>query len=616
MNAQAPDGDPVLTTLQSLVLPEPGISKVRLLYLRPHGAVTVAPDDGALVLDAGSRVEFNTYFNLFDAAEWQKAAGLETLEFRLSGSGKVRLRINRITPAGGKKPTGGKRELVYDETHDLWSADQVVANLTDIARDAGPCLLSPVIDAIDEELRIDEGRFVTFDRPKRTPKLTVSITTFRREAEVENTARRLDAFLSDYEAADNVRVQIVDNGSSADVPETAHIHYLTNANLGGAGGFARGMLEARRAGSTHCLFMDDDASFHMENLRRTYAMLALANDPTTAVAGAMIDNTHQHEMWENGAIFDGICRPQHIFTDLRNPQAVFRMLFNSAERLPDNAYGGWWYFAFPLDHARHYPFPFFVRGDDSGFSLANRFHIRTINGVVSFQDSFGGKATPLINYLDGRYHLIHHLVFPDLQRSAWATAMVPLRLILRSLVRFHYEAAEAQLLAIQDVLEGPQFFVEHADMSERRARIGAMTVKEKWRPLEAQPTPIRRRGYLRDRFWAATLNGHLLPFFGWFGAKRVLRLAMRGPNWPVWGARRVTYVNMPERTGYTVELDRIRGLMILYRSVVLGLRLIRAHRALLRQYRGSYDAVTSEATWEKLLGLEPAKPAPLGAKAS
>ena len=77
-------------------------------------------------------------------------------------------------------------------------------------------------------------------------------------------------------------------------------------------------MEATKAGFSHCLFMDDDASFHMENIARTYMFLAFSKDRRNAVAGAMINNTHKWAMWENGAWFDGSCHPLYCGTDLRD----------------------------------------------------------------------------------------------------------------------------------------------------------------------------------------------------------------------------------------------------------------------------------------------------------
>ena len=50
------------------------------------------------------------------------------------------------------------------------------------------------------------------------------------------------------------------------------------------------------------------------------------------------------------------------------------MEFATTGPAPDNFYGGWWYFAFPVDQVKHQPFPFFVRGDDVSFSLVHDFN--------------------------------------------------------------------------------------------------------------------------------------------------------------------------------------------------------------------------------------------------
>ena len=193
-------------------------------------------------------------------------------------------------------------------------------------------------------------------------------------------------------------------------------------HVGGAGGFARGLMEATKAGFSHCLFMDDDASFHMENIARTYMFLAFSKDRRNAVAGAMINNTHKWAMWENGAWFDGSCRPISCGDDLREPKEVIKMELASSQQRPATLYGGWWFFAFAIDQVKHHPFPFFVRGDDISFSLMNDFNIHTLNGVVSFQDDFSEKESAQTLYLDLRNHIIQHLVTPELERSALGTA--------------------------------------------------------------------------------------------------------------------------------------------------------------------------------------------------
>jgi galactofuranosylgalactofuranosylrhamnosyl-N-acetylglucosaminyl-diphospho-decaprenol beta-1,5/1,6-galactofuranosyltransferase len=584
----APDR-PDETRLQALVFPEAELAAHPALYARLSGGARFTPD--GLSLDTGAIAGFDTYFNAFDAGEWRAATTVDALGFRLEGEGPVTVRLLLSFPDGREKELAAQEATLAPGKPQRISLGPV-----------GSGIIHAEITARGAA-RIIGGGFTTPDAPPAWPRLTIAITTFRREQAVAATARRLDAFLRAYAHANSIEVLIVDNGGTAEIAPTAHIRRVVNANLGGAGGFARGLIEARACGASHCLFMDDDAMFHMENLARTHAFLAFARDPATALAGAMITNTHPHQVWENGAVFDGICHPLHNRTDLADRAALYAMLFAAADPLPVNGYGGWWYFAFPVDHARHDPFPFFVRGDDSGFSLANPFSIRTLNGVVSFQDAFGEKETPLIHYLDLRYHLVHHLVFESLDRGPLGTAWVALQLILRSVAKFHYASAEAQLIALDDVLSGPDFFLANADMSARRAEIAALSGPETFRPIDAAPVPAQRRGLVRELAWALTLNGHLVPLHAWFGDDRVLPLAQRGPIWPIFGARSLTYVDPENSTGYTMRQSKRRGLALAGRGLARSITLMRRSRALKALYRGRYDDITREATWRKLLGL-------------
>ncbi len=93
------------------------------------------------------------------------------------------------------------------------------------------------------------------------------------------------------------------------------------------------------------------------------------------------------------------------------------MEFTSAAQRSPKIYGGWWFFAFPIKQVTRYPFPFFVRGDDINFSLANDFHITTLNGVVSFAEDFSDKESPMTLYLDLRNHMVQHLTLEKMDNG-------------------------------------------------------------------------------------------------------------------------------------------------------------------------------------------------------
>jgi hypothetical protein len=595
-----------MMTLQQVIFPEQNICTETALYFHLDGIAGYRESTGSIHLEPGAVALFDTYFNALSIGKWHESCTLDGLFLGLEGQGRVELKVFHAIPERSW-------ELLCCEVISFARGAEHLADLSHYWRNATRGVIYFEVKALARSV-IEKSRFMTRAPQQPLPKLAISITTFKREAEVEQTVRRLVDFLDGYEHGDLVHVQVIDNGSSAVIPKNARVSYIANRNLGGAGGFARGLIEAEASGHTHVLFMDDDASFHMENLRRTHAFLALARDPATALAGAMINNTHKWAMWENGAIFDRSCRPQFCGLDLRHRQSVLDLEYISARESRPNFYGGWWYFAFPIAHVTHHPFPFFVRGDDVSFSLANGFRIVTLNGLVSFQDDFTEKESPQTLYLDLRGHLLHHMQFDAIDIGRVGCAKVALRFIMRSLVRFHYETAEAQLLSWQDVMRGPGFFETNADMAERRSAVKALTKNETWVPVAGLDLAERRRYTRRGGRWEKlffyTLNGHFLPFFTRWGDRVVLPVGERGMMHPIWGAARITYLNMTRDKGYTVTQDKLRFFRFGLRLTATTIRFLRRYDELKRAYRGDYPKMTSRSFWSRLFQPKAAAPAP------
>lgn len=347
--------------------------------------------------------------------------------------------------------------------------------------------------------------------------------------------------------------------------------------------------------------MDDDALIHMGALERTWTFLAYADDPKTAVAGGLTMARDRWAMWESGAIFQQRCKPQWLGTDLRHFGQVLHMEQESTRPKPHNFYGGWWFFAFPVPHATYRPFPFFVRGDDVSFSIANDFDIVTLPGVVCFQDTdFSDKESLQTLYLDLRSHLVHHLALPNMYIGRKATLQIPAWFFLRSMMQCHYETLEALNLAVEDVLQGPDFFAANADMAGRRATLGQIRNTEAWRPLQDAPPPSRRRFDPRhSRFWRMvmkySLNGHLLPFFGLWGNHVTLHSGQRGQLHEVWGAARVTYISGDGQQAFTVRHSKRAAWRHGLRMLHNGWRLSRSYPALNQTWRAGYERLASAA---------------------
>ena len=159
------------------------------------------------------------------------------------------------------------------------------------------------------------GAYVT-DVPKeqfRNTKIGIDICTFRRESFVLSNLERILQNVAENKGSllhGHLEVFVSDNGQTLDAKKLNDdiIHIVPNRNVGGAGGFTRGMIEILKAneqdaGITHVLVMDDDIVFSLDVLYRTYLLLCLRRDKYehAFVGGAMLRLDKPWYQVENGA---------------------------------------------------------------------------------------------------------------------------------------------------------------------------------------------------------------------------------------------------------------------------------------------------------------------------
>lgn len=587
--------------LQVLAWPEIGLNTERDLYCRLDGGAALSMEARKLVFIPGGTARFNTYHNLFNIGKWHKYCALNDISLSLYGSGTFELVVHLLYPDHSS-------ERLHNEVITLEEgAEQSFALQADQGfRNRG--LLFFELHALSEGY-LQDAQWHTDQSPQRVPELMLSITTFRREEAVQSTVDRFERFIGTSPLKDHIHLTVVDNGQSAELTASSHVTPIPNENLGGAGGFTRGLLAAQARGASHCLFMDDDASIHMEAVERTWMFLAYATDDRVAVAGALMNAQHRWKMWENGARFSYLCHPQFINLDLRQFDLVTQMEFDSTADKPDNFYGGWWYFAFPVQHVDYLPFPFFVRGDDVSFSLLNHFNTVTLPGVICFQnEDFSSKESPQTLYLDLRGHLAHHLVAPQLDIDRKGLMKILAWFFVRSFLSCHYETLAALNLSLRDAIEGPEFFRKNADMSQRRNDIKELMNLETWKDLEGEP-PIQRHRFDPNRrlhrvLMKMTLNGHLLPFFARFGNHIVLPADMRGHRRSIWGAVQITYVSSDRKKAYTVEHNKTRAWSELRHYIRASLYLWRNYDKIQDDWRRGYADLTTGTFWPDVLKID------------
>ncbi|PCH99013.1 MAG: hypothetical protein COB84_00090 [Rhodobacteraceae bacterium] len=591
-----------MTILQHIILPDPAISSQNDLYIRApeqafdtkHLQVNLAPYQ---------TIQFNTYFNALDIARWHDRTSLKGLSLSITCKGHFELQIHHCLP--DQNP----QLLVTKHCASVHRSDYFI-DISNYIFQRQKGLITFNIIAVKSTV-FYAGYFATRQPLYPTKTLAICITTYNRPDALGRFITGFKTFLLTCPFVDQLHLFIINNGQTIIPPSHANITAIENPNYGGSGGFARGLIQAQDANYSHCLFIDDDAVAHMENIHRAFVFLNLAKDPATSLCGAMISTARPWAMWENGAVFHTRCRPLWCGADLRDFNQVQELCTDTRLQNTPHAYGGWWFFAFPVALAKYAPFPFFVRGDDINFSLSNPFKLETLNGVVSLQEDFAEKDSPQTLYLDLRNHLVQHLCLPSQDIGRWKTCWIAWWFILRFCAKCHYETANALIYAWRDVLGGTESFTQNLGHEKRHQHISALIDQEAWHPPTKATRSERRRFDPRRSKYAAlffkyTINGHLLPFYPLFANRITLTPEHRGLLHEVWGAAEITYLQRDSPNQYSVRHSKWAFAKILGQAGMLSLQFLWNYRRLQRHYTNAHPKIAARDFWLRAFDLTPA----------
>ncbi len=587
-----------LYKIQGLVWPEFENVNCPDLYFRgkyfidqQQGEISVAPYDA---------LAFNTYFNSLSLYHLARETCISRIvaSIRLTrGKGELRLM---------HKSRQGLRRVGEAIAYDCSEAQDFQLEI--LVSDFNDGILYWDVGTHTETIVRDMG-FATPDRPQPV-KLGVVVTMFNRPVE---TRRFVERFAASGLADDGHSLLIVNNGEPADFESGPGVSVIANANLGGAGGFTRGLLELRGRGDvTHCLFMDDDGAGHVSSIRKAIAFLAFARSRELAIAGAMFHAEAPAIQFEAGAQVRSYgIRALRAGCDLTN---VDELAINEHGAAID--YGAWTFFAFPIAEVRELAFPFFVRGDDILFSLSNRFRIIAPNGVATWQPDFEEKITPSVEYLAQRSEfLIALLRSKEGLVSLHRVIHRSFRQIIADLNALRYGHAGARIAAIEDVLAGPSFWRRHQTPFGRFAEFKASAADEYPAPVGQGPTSSylfyhARRSQLKMARLVSwlSLGGHLLP-----SPITMRRLSVNGFHPAVEAAlfaRELEYVSRLSDRRFTARRSRKRYFALRLRLLVLAAKYHLSARRLREAYRVGLADLTSELSWRRWLGLAAASGKP------
>lgn len=586
------------------------------LFWRNRRQLVFDEDRGALGLRG--ETDFLTYLNGCSASKWRRYCGIETiwLHVRVSGDGG-RLKVT------GTTGTGIDGSVAYARRFDASNEPVDLEFEIDCRKRGlvGFAIFSEGVTYLHEAwyyAKVDEADV----RPVR---LAVSTTTFRKEDYVIPNIEKVKDGVAD--PADpihgNFHMFVVDNGQTLDARALTDdvVTVLPNKNAGGAGGFARGMMEVTKPGTeyTHVILMDDDVVIFPESIKRTFNLLSLARGryADAFVNGAMLSLSEPNRQFEDVAHVRRSGGYAKVKPDLYVDELPAAARNEQIDVEVPRAYGAWWFSCIPVAAIREHglPLPAFVRCDDVEYGVRCNPTYMTMNGICVWHESFESKPRASVDcYQYTRNFLVliacDHAANEDLfLERTWRAVHLRLR-------DLEYGAAELLLDGVEDYLKGPGFLAS-ADGARILREKGAKN--ERYVPIaeadpkviaeahleNVKPTRHRAAGLVSKLVQTLPYDKHLLPDALLRDEPGHFRLTS-GTTFDRDTFCRKTVVVMDSAGEAVVirTMDRSRRDAIIARMKQLRREHASRRHEVAREWADAFPNLTSREFWTSYLGLE------------
>ena len=327
----------------------------------------------SLTLNDRGHMSGCTFFNAFPASYWRRWTAVKTVRFTVSIVGNAKISVFRSTGRGLIYPVA-ERVVQTEDSAVSVCVDVPMVGLMDGGYfwfDAesldGPVTVTDAAWAVPRSARTAE----------HDTSMSIAITTFNRAAYCMNQLRaiagssalrkRLDTVYCTDQGSDLVCEQEGFTEVSADLGQ--QLTYIQQANLGGSGGFSRGMYETVKAGdSDFVLLLDDDAVSEPESILRSIQFSDYTIRPVL-VGGGMFHLDNRTMLYTQGERIN----PQRMWMYPSksmgyNHDFSVEPLRDSPDRHQriDEDFNGWWMCLIPVAVMRKIglSLPVFIKFDD------------------------------------------------------------------------------------------------------------------------------------------------------------------------------------------------------------------------------------------------------------
>lgn len=503
-----------------LIKPDDFTEDYRDIFFRNAEGASYSHDSESLVFSG--KVDFFTYFNALSWGKWKRYASLDNAWLHLEIKGD-RTRICQVAATTSDKCCNPVTELTEHPGTESFTEFELQLSCSDDFALISFVLESSGITSIRNAYyytKIAESRILPVE-------LALATTTFQKEEYILHNidAIKREILDSTEPIAQHFKMFVVDNGRTLDntAVNDSRITIIPNANVGGAGGFARGMIAAIDARASHVLLMDDDVRVMPESFIRTFNLLSLRNK-------------RYHDAFLNGAMLS-LEQPNLQFEDVayvREDAAYARikhdLLIDSSSDIVENeminvevknAYGAWWYSCIPISAIQEhgFPLPVFVRCDDVEYGMRCKPTYMCMNGICVWHASFEGRYRASIDgYQYTRNFLIMMSVDDKCSDRLFLTRMH--RTLMTHLRALDYRSADLVLDGFEDYLKGPDFLI---NANGEKILMSNSAENEKMTPLDnLDPSmlsminlengrPQKNRGILSKLAETLPYDRHYLP---------------------------------------------------------------------------------------------------------
>ena len=598
--------------LQKILLPSDERLQIHwgLFYRAPR--LSLSADCKRLYIPSGVSVDFATYLNGFSIQKWGLYSDLKNVTLNITAKGHFLLKavgyhLNPVMPD----------RVEFSSTEYNFSEDRQIA--LSFPDDTKEQLFSfEIIPFSDCE--ISNGAFYADfeDSSVRGIRLCLATTTMKKEEFIKKNVRLLkEELLSETsEIRDNFFVHVVDNGRTLQKEEIEgfHVTLHPNKNVGGSGGFARGMIESmhQTPEATHVLLMDDDVLVLPESIRRTYTLLTVLKPEwqDAFISGAMLEFGAMNIFHEDiGTVnSNSDCQSSRTRIDVCVLGEILHL--NQEVGMFISPYSAWWFCCIPVPQIKKngLPLPVFIRVDDSEYSLRCRPRFIMMNGISIWHLGFDGKYNVSMDF----YQCIRNMLIAKATTGVMQNANTIRRLkrtFCKQLLEYYYNGAEILLLALEDYMKGPAFIEQ--DLGEKLLKEHS-AFNEKLKPLSEFNTEVRLEHVydnpplkkIQKLFYYLTINFQLfIPKFFLKKETAVIGFDWSHQSGTQYRRKTLLAVNPFDRTANLRVQDRKRCKKLVRRFLMDMLKYKLNHRKIEKQYASKKEWLTSEEFWKGYLEI-------------